>query len=142
MRFTRIISLIVALAIIVSVPISLARADVPAAIPQEKAGGTITIKVIDAQGAAVAGAKVALMLPRRHEKKQNTAAGAKGNRPKPDIIARGETGADGTFVFTGISAGTYVAIAGLKGKGIGHERVTVAQAPSEKTLTLKPRERK
>jgi uncharacterized GH25 family protein len=139
MRLVKFISPVLVLAVIVTLPVLPARADLPTATPLVNSTGTLTVKVVDAQGAAVANARVALILPRRHQKDGNSAT---GNRPKPNVVAKGVTRADGTFAFTNIPDGTYVAIAGLRGKGIGHERVTVTQTPSEITLTLTPHERK
>ena len=133
------ISPLLALAIIVTLPVSLACADIPTAAPLADSTGTITVKVIDAQGAAVANAKVALILPRRHQKGGSSTTEPSGNRPKLDVVAKGVTGADGTFTFTNIPQGTYVAIAGLRGEGFAHARVTVTQTPSEVTLTLHTR---
>jgi hypothetical protein len=142
MRLATFISPVLVIAVILTLPVSLARAENPTTAPSVNSTGAITVKVIDAQGAAVADAKVALILPRKHQKGGTSATDTKGNRPKPDVIAKGVTGADGTFTFTNIPDGTYVAIAGLRGKGFGHERVTVTQTPSEVTLTLTPHQRK
>jgi hypothetical protein len=139
MRPVKFISFFLALAIIVILPASLASADNPAATGRADSTGSLTVKVIDSQGAVVASARVALIVPRRHPKSSDSAP---GTRPKPQVVAKGTTGADGICTFTNIPDGTYIVIAGLRGKGIGHQRVTISQTPSEVTLTLTPRKNK
>src|ERR1700722_8756319 len=101
MRLSKIVSLSLAVAIVTTLPISLARAETPAANPAATGKCSVTIKVVDDTGAVVSDARVALILPRKHEKSETTST-TKSGRPKPDIIANGTTEADGTYTFTDI----------------------------------------
>ncbi len=117
MRVLSRISLVaVALATIVGfASVSLSRADeAPAA-----ATGTISGKVVDKDGKAVAGATVQAVKPREageaHKKQQ--AGGHQG----PEKIGKSATSAaDGTYKLTDIPAGKVNVTARLQGEGFGH----------------------
>jgi hypothetical protein len=134
-------------------------ADAPTTMPAGKA--TISIKVVDGDGKAVAGATVDLMPPPTKKAKgaTPTAAGPAGataqpmaadpttpTDPTPPKKVRAKplqtttTDADGTASFKGVADGTYTVRARLKGTGNGMEKVTVADDKDVTvTVTVKPR---
>ena len=124
------------------------------------AGATISGKVVDEQGAVVAGVRVAVMpMPNRDvqppappqnaepkaaqdsDKGRGNGPGGPGGRQRPQPVAQGETDADGKFSLAEVPAGKYMLVAG------GRDAPGVARQPIEVTegqelsidLTLKPR---
>lgn len=104
-------------------------------------GGSISGKVVDADGNPVADAMVRVLpakeRPAGDKVKKNSASnlvedGAKPDKPekpnRPQAVAEGKTDAKGEFKLEGIPAGTYTVIAGVKEKALmGHANVTVAE---------------
>lgn len=100
----------------------------------------ITGKVTDKDGKAVADAQVMVFkAPAKPNKKAQAAfdiqvlnledkPAAPADKPKPEPVAKGTTGADGTYSLDGIAAGDYIVRAGAKGVGGGQAKVTVADA--------------
>lgn len=105
------------------------------------AGGSISGKVVDADGNPVAGAKVKVMAAAPAKPKKEKLEGGdapKPDKPKPTPVAEGETDANGTFTLNDIPAGDYMVGAMAKGKGAAKEKVTVTEGgTAEVTLTLK-----
>lgn len=107
------------------------------------AGGSISGKVVDADGNPVADAKVRVMAaPAGKPKKDKNLEG--GDAPKPDkpakpaAVAEGVTDANGAFTLENIPAGEYMIGAMAKGKGNAKDKVTVTEGgTAEVTLTLK-----
>lgn len=114
------------------------------------AGGSISGKVVDADGNAVADAMVRVMPAKekpaaKGPKKENLVEdGAKADKPekadkpkRPQAVAEGKTDANGAFKLEGIPAGNYVVMAGVKEKGLmGHAAVTVAEG-QDATVEIK-----
>jgi protocatechuate 3,4-dioxygenase beta subunit len=108
------------------------------------AGGTISGKVVDADGNPVEGAKVKVMhatAKPKKDKKENLEGGdaPKPEKPaKPGPVAEGVTDANGTFSFAGIAPGEYMVGAMAKEKGNAKTKVTVVEGETaEVTLELK-----
>ncbi len=106
---------------------------------------TVTVTVVDADGKAVSGAKVAIYPKQnKHQKVSPANAGpstqptADGKKSKPEPIAEGESGADGTIALTGVPDGDYNVQARLKGAGGGRAAVVVADGKDATvSVTLK-----
>ena len=96
MKFMKLAGAALALNFLSVVPVTTVRADDTPATTQTASSGSVTIKVVDAQGNAVSGAKVQLIKP--HKKGDAT---GEVNRPAP--VAEGETDAQGTVTLTGVA---------------------------------------
>lgn len=116
------------------------------AAPAAEGKGTITGTVVAEDGSAVADLEVRVMPPppprdgegpRRNRANEQAADDQKkGDHPdRPEPVATATTDADGKFSVE-VPAGTYVVIAGKPGKGMGRQRVTVADGET-KTVELK-----
>lgn len=126
----------------------------------DAAAGVITGSVVDKDGNAVADATVHLVKPRQHGAKpggptaSGTAAepgaggpgdaGPGGAHPEP--LATATTGSDGKFTLnfdtTKVPDGDYGVVAMVKGKGVGHAKVTIKSGiatPSDVSLKLQER---
>ena len=115
--------------------------------------GSITGKVVDKDGNAVAGAEVVLVkAPARGEGKQKKDGAAlkaekkvknqadddaATEKKKPEPVATATTDSDGKFAFKDIAAGDYAVRTRMKGAGAANARVTVASgATAEVKLQL------
>jgi len=113
------------------------------------AKGTVSGKVVDKDGAAVADAKVRLMNKGAGGKKADKAAGetkladasdkAKGEKPTP--VAEATTDSEGKFTMPDVPAGSYRLMANVKGKGRGSANVEV-KAGETATAEIKLEEQK
>jgi hypothetical protein len=104
--------------------------------PDKNAGtGTVSGKVVDKDGKAVAGATVHLVKPEGRKAGKQAAADNKGDRTPP--VAKTKTDKDGKFSMTAVPAGAYRVIARSEGKGRGNAQVTVETGKTaEVALTL------
>jgi hypothetical protein len=86
--------------------------------------GTVSGKVVK-DGAGVAGAKIAIVVPQGPGDKAPAAApGAdKGNKPKP--VATATTESYGSFKIADVPAGNYMIRANLKGQGQARQKISV-----------------
>jgi len=131
MKFTKFIVPAVALGLFSTLPSLRVRAGDTPATTQAVGSGSVTIKVVDADGSPVVGAKVQLVQP---HKKGDAESGEKRSGP----LAEGTTDAQGSVTLSGIVAGSYRAVAILKGSGRGAAKVTVGDEPGAPvTITLK-----
>jgi protocatechuate 3,4-dioxygenase beta subunit len=126
--------------------------ETPAATRTEGAG-TINGELLDQDGKAVAGARVALVKAvgrdqkrqrkdgRRDDAASGPAAATTGKgRARPERVATATTDDDGKFTMSAVPAGEYTVRAQLKGGGTAVARVTVAAGKSaDVAMTLKPR---
>ena len=136
MKFMKLAGAALALNFLSVVPVTTVRAGDTPATTRTASSGSVTIKVVDAQGNAVSGAKVQLIKP--HKKGDAT---GEVNRPAP--VAEGETDAQGTVTLTGVADGSYRAIAVLRGTGRGAAKVTVGDdATSPTVITFKAKQGK
>ena len=121
-----------------------------------EAKGTVTGKLVDKDGNAVAGARVTLgkpMVGARHQQQQKpqgqaaeqklTATADKkpavSGEPKREPVATTTTDREGKFTFKDVPAGDYVVRTHLRGQGMAVARVTVAAGKAaDVALTLKP----
>jgi len=68
-----------------------------------------------------------------------TANGAAGEKARPQALATTTTDANGHFSFADLAAGDYVIVAGERGEGRGHQRVSVSNGqPASVTVVLRP----
>jgi hypothetical protein len=120
--------------------------------------GTISGKVVDADGKAVAGANVVLnKAPEKAQRQKKNAAEAnpdaknlladdaakaKGDKPakaKVEPVAKVTTDAEGKFTLKDIAAGDYVLAANLKGVGNAKQKITVTDGKTaDVSLALTP----
>jgi hypothetical protein len=136
MRFVKFIVPAVALGLFAAIPSLTVRADDAPAATQPAASGSVTIKVVDASGNPVEGAKV-LILP-AHKK------GDPAPTVRPSPVAQGVTDAQGSVTLTGLPDGKYRANANLKGVGHGSEKVSIGadvDSTTPITITLQARAR-
>ncbi len=109
------------------------------------ATGTVTGKVLDANGQPAKGVKVAAFAPgtlaERKNKTPGTATDAPTTRPRPEALAKGVTGDDGTYTLTDVPAGKVRIVAGAKGSGFGVSKaiVTVTAGQTTKVEDIKLR---
>jgi hypothetical protein len=106
--------------------------------------GTVSGKVVDKDGAAVADAKVRLMNQAAGAKKADKAAGEtkaadasekpKGEKPVP--VAEATTDSEGKFTMPDVPAGSYRVMVNVKGKGRAGDKVEV-KAGETATVELK-----
>lgn len=117
--------------------VSLARAEEAA----KKA--TLTVKVTDADGAAVEGATVKVFPPMKHAgKAEKQAADGAGGKKKPEPVAEGTTDSSGVAKIE-VDAGDYTVRANLKGKGNGMANASAKLGePTDVAITLKPAAKK
>ena len=115
--------------------VGLSYASVVHAEEHAKGTGTVTGRVVDADGKPVAGAHVRALAPGAlkgvHDRKSDGPAAPK---EEPKVEAKADTGADGTFTLENVPAGKARIIAGLKGSGVGmlREPVLVKAGETEK----------
>ncbi len=120
-------------------------------LQEAKATGSVSGKVLDADGKPVPSTQVTLRRP----PKRGAPAGSDGIRTRmmqdtppgrglPDrglpIVAKTISAADGTYTFANVADGTYVVQAGSAPAGIGMKRVTVDKgnaATADVSLTMK-----
>src|SRR5438093_666982 len=114
----------------------------------KKDTGTISGTVVDADGKAVSGAKVAVFHQTEHkdaaktEEKPKEKELAEGDKPaapkeKQTPVATGTSDDAGKFTLSDVPAGSYNVQARLKGKGTGREKVEVkAGETAEVKITL------
>ena len=121
--------------------------DKPAATKTE-GKGTISGKLLDKDGNAVAGAQVSLVRPpgreaKREQKAQRQNAGEKpakaaGDKARPEPLATATTDKDGKFTFKDVAVGDYTLRTQLRGQGMAVARVTVAAGKTaDVAMTLK-----
>jgi len=111
--------------------------------------GTVSGKVVDKDGAAVADAKVRLMHPNAGGKKAaaETKAADPAEKPKaaagekPTPVAEATTDSEGKFTMPDVPAGSYRVMTNVKGKGKGAAKVEV-KAGETATVELKLEEAK
>jgi hypothetical protein len=127
----------VTLGLAVGVVAMSANADDKPAAAKTEGKGTITGKLADKDGNAVAGARVSLVQPPGKEAKREQKAlrqqnaGEKppkvaGEKTRPEPLATTTTDKDGKFTFKDVAAGDYTVRAQLRGQGMAVARVSVA----------------
>ena len=143
-RIARWAAPVAALALMISLTVTKVTAE------EAKEGkGTVSGKVVDKDGAAVADAKVRLM--NQAKKGPDKAAGetkaadaektkaAPGEKPAP--VAEATTDSEGKFTMPDVPAGSYRVMVNVKGKGRANEKVEV-KAGDTATVELKLAEQK
>jgi hypothetical protein len=106
------------------------------------ATSSISGKVLDGEGKAVAGAMVRVLHKedaKPAKKEKNLDDGEKPKKKEKKAIAQGRTDDSGAFKLD-VPAGEYVVMANLKGSGVGRAEVTVADGASA-TVEIKLKER-
>lgn len=106
------------------------------------AAGTITGTVTGVDGKPAANAQVRLMAPpsqKEAKADENASDKPKGKGKGPAPVATGQTDENGKFELTGVAAGDYVVAAGIKGVGMGRQKVTV-KAGETATVDIKMKE--
>jgi len=97
--------------------------------PAAKATGTVSGKVVDADGKGIAGVEVAALNPA-----DMPAKGAKkGGGAKPTPLAKATTGEDGTYKLEGVPAGKVMLIAHSKEAGMGRSTAAVEVTAGQDT---------
>jgi hypothetical protein len=84
------------------------------------ATGTVSGKVVDADGKGVKGVQVMAVKPMERGGGGNAAGGGGGNRQnrqRPEPLAKGETGDDGTYKLENVPAGKVMVVARLEDQG-------------------------
>ena len=109
-----------------------------------KETGTVIGKVIDSDKNPVKGANVALVVPQATSQKANAAAAGDAPAKRPEVVARGITGDDGTFKIENVPVGKYiVSVHGDKSMRPGHTKdpieVKAKETVDAGTITLQIR---